>query len=817
MSEEIIYKNIDDELINSYMLYSMSVIVGRAIPDVRDGLKPVQRRILYGMSELGLKHNQSFKKSARIVGEVMGKFHPHGDSAIYDALVRLAQPFSMRYPLVEGQGNFGSIDRDPPAAMRYTEARMESFSEELLQDLDKNTVPMLPNFDGSLSEPDVLPAKLPNLLLNGTSGIAVGMMTSIPPHNLIELVDALTMLIDEPESDIAALLKHIKGPDFPTGGMIMDGDKLSSIYEEGKGRVVLRGIAEIDESKGGQQIVIHEIPYNISKADLIQQIVVAAQNVRDIQIRNIRDESDQKGLRVVIELKRGADPNVVLNLLYKHTQFQSTFSVQMLVIDEKKRPKLMNLKQILQAFLNHRFNIVRARTEYELEQASKRAHIVEGLTKATRSIDTVVDIIRNSSNSEEASKNLMETLEITQEQSSAILDMRMGKLTGIEIEKLLKEYHELVTRITGYRKILGSDFEVFKIIKTELEEMKANYGDKRRTKIDRSNSADFNIEDVIPDDEIVLMVTKRGYIKSTPLDSYRKQARGGKGVIGVRTGDEDYVVNILTTSRLSKTVIITSKGKVYVLSNYIIDHSSRDSKGKLLANYIKIDPDETVQAVLSLRNEEVEGKYLVITTRSGKIKRTPFKSFLNVRISGIKAINLSEDDRVIDASLTVQENDTIIISTKNGMVIRFPLEQVRSMGRSAGGVVGIKLRKGDANEDGTSGDEVIGANIVRADDDRYLLSATEKGGGKRTKISQYRCQNRAGIGLKNIYGLEKIGHVVGTLVVTSEDEIILATRAGMSIRIPVSQVRSTGRITKGVRIVDLKDDDTVASVAVVVD
>lgn len=808
MPEEIIHKNIDDELINSYMLYSMSVIVGRAIPDLRDGLKPVQRRILFGMSELGLRHNQSFKKSARIVGEVMGKFHPHGDAAIYDALVRMAQSFSMRYPLVEGQGNFGSIDRDPPAAMRYTEARMQSLSEELLQDIDKNTVPMLPNFDGSLSEPDVLPTKIPNLLLNGTSGIAVGMMTSIPPHNLIEIVEAVNLLISDPECSVSDLLKHVKGPDFPTGGMIMDAASIPSIYQEGKGRITVRAIAEIEESAGSSQIVVHEIPYNTSKADLIQQIVNATQNHRDLQIRNIRDESDQKGLRVVIELKRGADPNVVLNLLFKHTQLQTTFSVNMLVIDEKKRPRVMNLKQILQGFLSHRFNVIRAKTEYDLEQASRRAHIVEGLTKATRSIDTVVDIIRNSANAEEASKNLMETLEVTQEQSSAILDMRMGKLTGMEIEKLLNEYRDLVAKINEYRLILASDEKVYEIIQKELGEIKEKYGDARRTKIDLGNGTDFNIEDVIPDEEIVLMVTKKGYIKSTPLESYRKQGRGGKGVIGVRTGEEDFVVNILTTTRLSKTVIITSKGKAYVLSNHIIDHSSRDAKGKLLANYIKIDPDENVQAVLSTRREEVQGKYLVITTRSGKIKKTEFEAFLNVRVSGIKAIGLNESDRVIDASLTTKENDTIIISTKNGMVIRFSLEQVRSMGRSAAGVMGIRLKKND---------EVVGANIVAAEDERFLLTATQKGGGKRTHISEYRCQNRGGLGVKNIYGLEKIGQVVGTLVVTSDDGVILATKSGMSIRIPISQVRSTGRVTKGVRIVDLKENDIVATMAVVVD
>ncbi|MBO8166212.1 MAG: DNA gyrase subunit A [Thermotogae bacterium] len=808
MPENIIPKPINDEMIDAYMLYSMSVIVGRAIPDVRDGLKPVQRRILYGMLALGLRHNQSFKKSARIVGEVMGKFHPHGDMAIYDTLVRMAQPFSMRYPLIDGQGNFGSVDRDPPAAMRYTEARLKNIAEEMLQDIDKNTVDMMPNFDGSLVEPVVLPSRIPNLLMNGASGIAVGMMTNIPPHNLRELVAAIDALIDNPEIDNEELLNYVKGPDFPTGGIIMDKDGMRKIYTEGKGRFVIRGVAEIQEVRGNLCIVISEIPYSVSKADLIEQMASAAQNHRDIQIRNIRDESDKQGLRVVVELKRGADPNVVLNLLYKHTSLQVSYTAQMLVIDEKKRPKVMTLRELLKSFINHRFEIITRRTEYDLEQDSKRAHIVEGLTKATRSIDTVVDIIRNSPDTQHATNNLIETLDVSESQAQAILDMRLGKLTSLEIDKLVKEYRELVSRIDGYRKILSDPKNIYKIIKEELEEINAKYGDARKTKITNDISGDFNVEDVIPDDDIVVAVTHKGYIKSTPLESYRMQGRGGKGVRGIKTKNEDFVTNILTTTRLSKTVIITSKGKAYLINNHELDYSSRDSRGKLLANYVKIDPDETVQAVLSARKENLEGKALVITTKKGKIKRTPFAAFANSRISGIKAITLNEGDKVVSAMISEHEDDTVLISTALGMVIRFPVTQIRSMGRSAAGVIGIKLRGNDM---------VVSSSIVAANDQRYLFTATEWGVGKRTPLSEYRPQNRGGMGLKNLYGIDRIGKVIDALVVTDEDELIVITKAGMSIRIPVSQIRPTRRITKGVKIVELKGDDSVASMAVIAD
>jgi len=706
------------------------------------GLKPVQRRILYGMLALGLRHNQSFKKSARIVGEVMGKFHPHGDMAIYDTLVRMAQPFSMRYPLIDGQGNFGSVDRDPP--------------------------------DGSLVEPVVLPSRIPNLLMNGASGIAVGMMTNIPPHNLRELVAAIDALIDNPEIDNEELLNYVKGPDFPTGGIIMDKDGMRKIYTEGKGRFVIRGVAEIQEVRGNLCIVISEIPYSVSKADLIEQMASAAQNHRDIQIRNIRDESDKQGLRVVVELKRGADPNVVLNLLYKHTSLQVSYTAQMLVIDEKKRPKVMTLRELLKSFINHRFEIITRRTEYDLEQDSKRAHIVEGLTKATRSIDTVVDIIRNSPDTQHATNNLIETLDVSESQAQAILDMRLGKLTSLEIDKLVKEYRELVSRIDGYRKILSDPKNIYKIIKEELEEINAKYGDARKTKITNDISGDFNVEDVIPDDDIVVAVTHKGYIKSTPLESYRMQGRGGKGVRGIKTKNEDFVTNILTTTRLSKTVIITSKGKAYLINNHELDYSSRDSRGKLLANYVKIDPDETVQAVLSARKENLEGKALVITTKKGKIKRTPFAAFANSRISGIKAITLNEGDKVVSAMISEHEDDTVLISTALGMVIRFPVTQ-------------------------------------------YLFTATEWGVGKRTPLSEYRPQNRGGMGLKNLYGIDRIGKVIDALVVTDEDELIVITKAGMSIRIPVSQIRPTRRITKGVKIVELKGDDSVASMAVIAD
>ncbi|AKI96488.1 DNA gyrase subunit A [Kosmotoga pacifica] len=808
MAENIVPKAINDEMIESYMLYSMSVIVGRAIPDVRDGLKPVQRRILYGMLALGLKHNQSFKKSARIVGEVMGKFHPHGDMAIYDTLVRMAQNFTMRYPLIDGQGNFGSIDRDPPAAMRYTEARLKSIAEEMLVDIDKNTVDMMPNFDGSLEEPAVLPSRVPNLLMNGASGIAVGMMTNIPPHNLRELVAAINVLIDNPAIDNEELLNYVNGPDFPTGGIIMDREGMRKIYTEGKGRFIVRGVAEIQELRGNICIVITEIPYSVSKADLIEQIASAAQNHRDIQVRNIRDESDKRGLRIVVELKRGADPNVVLNLLYKHTSLQISYTAQMLVIDEKKRPRVMTLKELLKSFVDHRYEVIRRRTEYDLEQDSKRAHIVEGLTKATRSIDTVVDIIRNSSDTQRAMQNLMETLDVSEAQAQAILDMRLGKLTSLEMDKLVKEYRELVSRIDSYRKILSEPGNIYRIIKEELQEINEKYGDGRKTKITNDVSGDFNVEDVIPDDDIVVAVTHKGYIKSTPLESYRKQGRGGKGVRGIKTRDEDFVTNILTTTRLSKTVIITSKGKAYIINNHELDYSSRDSKGKLLANYIKIDPDETVQAILTARKENIEGKYLIITTRKGKIKRTPFEAFANSRISGIKAITLNEGDKVVSAMISESEDDTVLISTALGMVIRFPVSQIRPMGRSAAGVIGIRLRRDDM---------VVSSSVVAANDQRYLFTATEWGVGKRTPLTEYRPQNRGGMGLKNLYAIDRIGRVIDALVVTDEDELIVITKAGMSIRLPVAQIRPTGRITKGVKLVELKAHDSVASMAVIAD
>lgn len=803
---EIIPRAINEELVDSYMLYSMSVIVGRAIPDVRDGLKPVQRRILYGMSQLSLRHNQPFKKCARIIGEVMGKYHPHGDMAIYDALVRMAQDFSMRYPLVDGQGNFGSIDRDPPAAYRYTEARMQTLAEELLTDLDKNTVEMTNNFDGTLKEPDVLPSKIPNLLMNGTSGIAVGMMTGIPPHNLNELVAALDMLIDNPEVSIDELLTVIKGPDFPTGAMVVGKENIKKIYTEGKGRLILRGEAEIVEGKSGNNIVITEIPYNVSKADLIEQIAKAANNIRDVQIRNIRDESDKKGMRVLIELKRGADPNVVLNLLYKHSQLQNTFSVSMLVIDEKKRPVYMNLKQILSSFLNHRVEIITRRTEYLLEQASKRAHIVEGLIKATRAIDTVVDIIKNSKDEKEASANLQEVLEISEEQSKAILDMRLKRLTSLEIMNLMNEHKELVEKISYYRELLANKNEIYDIIKEDLAEMKGKYGDKRRTRIVSESANDYDIMDFIKDEDIVILVTSKGYIKSTPVDTYKKQNRGGVGVKGVTTRDTDFVETILTTTRKNKTIVITSKGKLFFLNNHEIDFSNRTSKGKLISNYIRVDPDEYVRTVLPFSEEHMEKQYLVITTKLGKIKRTKLSLFANTRINGIKAINIGDDDSVIGAIISECKDEHIIISTANGMVIRFDLSSIRPIGRTAQGVKAMRLSKNDY---------IVSSNVIHEADERYLLTATENGSGKRTKLPEYRPQNRGGIGLKNLSNIKKTGKVVGTLIVDDDMEIIMATKKGMSIRIPVSDIRFTGRVTQGVKIVELKEDDELATIAIV--
>jgi len=803
LPEQVIKKALEDELVESYLNYSMSVIIGRAIPDVRDGLKPVQRRLLYGMMELGLTHRSPFKKSARIVGEVLGKYHPHGDSAVYDTLVRMAQPFSMRYPLVEGQGNFGSIDRDPPAAMRYTEARLTKLAEEMLEDLDKETVPMVPNFDESLTEPDVLPSKVPNLLINGASGIAVGMATSIPPHNLSEVVDAIVAYINDNNITVSEIMEYIKGPDFPTGGIVVNDESLKSIYETGKGSLKIRGKVHFEEGKKRDRIVITEIPYMVSKASLIEEIARYAQNDDKVRIKNIRDESDKRGMRVVIEIPKDMDWRIVLKNLYVHTSLQSTFTVQMLVIDGMKRPRLMNIKDLIAVFVDHRFDVIRKRAQYEYSQYSRRAHVLEGLMKASRSIDTVVDIVRSSKDVEEARRELVETLSVTEEQARAILDMRLSRLTALETEKLVEEYMDLNRKMEKNKKIIENDIEVYRVMKEELLNLKKEYGDSRRTQIGTSENVDYSIEDLIVDEDIVITLTKKGYIKSTLLKNYRLQKRGGKGSRGAKVSDEDAVV-LLTAGRLKgRTLFITSFGRAFAVKNYEIDTSSRGTKGRKIESYLKLEPGEKILEMIQLDDEAGD---IVIVTKKGRIKRTRLEDIRSAaRSRGIRIIRLDENDSVAAAALARKEGNTIFLATKGGMAIRFPVSDIRTMGRSAAGVIGMRL---------SDGDEVVDMSVLE-NDDGYILTVTTGGFGKRTPVGEYRIQRRGGVGLKSFPMGKGTGSVVGAKLVMDEDEVILITKKGTVIRFQVGDVSVQSRYARGVKLIVLSDDDEIAQLSVV--
>lgn len=800
---EILTKNIEDELVQQYMNYSMSVIIGRAIPDVRDGLKPVQRRILYVMHELGLTHNAQSKKCARIVGEVLGKYHPHGDMAVYDALVRLAQPFTMRYPLIIGQGNFGSVDRDPPAAMRYTEAKLSRLAEEMLEDLDKETVDMQDNFDGTLKEPTVLPSKIPNLLLNGSSGIAVGMATNIPPHNLVETVNAIQYFIKNPQCSVDDLMKHIKGPDFPTGGIIVNANSLREIYATGRGKLVIRSKVHFEEGKRHDQIVVTEIPYGVSKAALIEEIARYAEKNPKIQIKNIRDESDKKGLRIVIEIPKNGNYRLVLNNLYKHTSLQTSFNVQMLVIDNK-RPKLMNLLQLIRAFVQHRFNVIRRRSEHDLKVYSKRAHILEGIMKAARAIGSVVDIIRSSKSGEEAIKNLVNLLNVTEEQAKAILDMRLGRLTSLEIEKLKQEYSELVKKIEFAKEIISNDSKVYEVMYNELEELKHKYGDERRTQIlNIEEDLDYEPEDLIPDEDIVITLTEKGYIKATSLNDYRSQRRGGKGIIGARIAEDDGIALVCATRVHSRTVFVSSHGRAFVLRNHEIELSNRDSKGKPIRAYLNLEEDESVLAMIPFNDWKGD---LLLVTKKGKIKRTPLSEFESAGTRGIKAITFENGDCVVAANVCDENDKEVLIITRNGMSIRFSIDEVRRMGRTAMGVSAVSLRDGD---------EVVGM-VVLSDNEGDVLTITTKGFGKRTPLSEYRVQSRGGVGIKTMPGVEKVGFLCGAeLVKNPESDVIVLTKNGHSIRFKVSSVSVVGRTAKGVKILELSEDDEVSRFAVV--
>lgn len=802
MAEVLINRPIEDELVDSYLLYSMSVIVGRAIPDVRDGLKPVQRRILYGMYELGLTHDSATKKCARIVGEVMGKYHPHGDAPVYEALVRMAQPFVMRYPLVEGQGNFGSIDRDPPAAMRYTEARLSEYAEEMLADLDKETVDMVDNFDGTLKEPVVLPSKFPNLLVNGASGIAVGMTTNIPPHNLTETIEALIYLLRNPNATVKDLMKFVKGPDFPTGGIIVNASELEKIYEEGRGRIVVRGRVHVEDAKRFKRIVITEIPYGVSKAALVEQIAKLAKEDESLPIKNIRDESDKRGMRIVIEIPKEANETVIINNLYKRTALQDYFNVQMLVIDEKKRPRFMNLKALMEAFLKHRFEVIRRRAEYEYNQYSKRAHIVEGLLKASRAIDVVVDIVRNSKDVEEAKRELITVLEVSEEQAKAILDMRLSRLTTLETEKLQQEYSELVRKISEVKEILEKDEKVKEVMIAEFEELKKKYGDQRRTEI-KNEEISYEMEELVVEEDVVITLSQRGYLKCTSLKNYRVQRRGGKGVTISKLSEDDEVEFAIVGKNKGSTLFLTSFGKAYILRNLDLDITGRTTRGRHISALLNLEDTERVVAMVSL--DSVEGKDLLIVTKQGKLKRTALEEFSNASSTrGVRAINTSQGDEVVSVKTVEDEKATVVIATKKGMIIRFPVSEVRRMGRSAMGVQAIRLAEGD---------EVVSMDII-VGEEGDILTVTEKGFGKRTPLQLYRVQRRGGSGLRNVSDVEKTGYVVSVHHVKGDEELIVVTKNGMTIRMPVSEVGVIGRVTKGMKLIEL-ENDAISKVVVV--
>ncbi|MBO8139862.1 MAG: DNA gyrase subunit A [Thermosipho sp. (in: Bacteria)] len=800
-----IYRPIEEELKESYLSYSMSVIIGRAIPDVRDGLKPVQRRILYSMYELGVTHTKPFKKSARIVGEVMGKYHPHGDAAIYDTLVRMAQDWSMRYKLVEGQGNFGSIDRDPPAAMRYTEARLQRIAEELLEDIDKDTVNMMDNFDGSLKEPEVLPAKFPNLLANGSSGIAVGMTTNIPPHNLNELIDGFVALIKNPEISIEELMEYIPGPDFPTGGEIIGKAGIREMYTTGKGSFIIRGKVDVEEKKKKKNIVITEIPFSISKADLIKKIVEYAER-SNLPIKDIRDESDKEGLRIVIEIPLDVNEEIIINNLYKHTQLQTSFHSQLLVIDKDKRPVLMNLKDLMWAFVQHRFEVVRRRAQFYYKQYSKRAHILEGLIKASRSIDTVISVIRSSEDQNRAIQELIEMFGFTNEQAKAIVDLRLGKLTKLELSNLIKEYEDMIQKMKIEKELIENDNKVYEKIIEELLDIKSKYGDERKTIILSKEEAttDFDQLELIPDKDVVITLTKKGYLKMMDLKEFRTQKRGGKGVTGGSLMNDDAIMEVIYTHLHGKTLFFTSFGKVYVLNNYEIEKNSRTSKGKQIARYINIDENEKILTLLSVDNFDGE---LFFVTKCGKVKRTRLSEFKNINSRGMRAITFEENDLLVSVLKIQNDNQTVFIATKNGMSIRFPISDVRTMGRTARGVTGLKLHK----------DDIVVSSALLTGEDGYILTVTNLGYGKRTEISQYRIQKRAGTGIKNISDIKKAGMVVGVSYVNGDEDMMIFTKNGMTLKINVSGINVLGRVTKGVKLVNLAEGDEIADFAIIKD
>ena len=798
--QKIIPVGIEEQMRTSYLRYAMSVIIDRALPDVRDGLKPVQRRILYSMNELGMRSNRPHRKSARIVGEVIGKYHPHGDSAIYDAMVRMAQEFNYRYMLVDGHGNFGSIDGDPAAAMRYTEARLTSFAEEMLRDLDKDTVDFLPNFDDTLEQPEVLPSRVPNLLVNGAAGIAVGMATNIPPHNLGEVVDGLVMLIDHPDVPIKALQRAIKGPDFPTGGLILGREGINEAYATGRGRIQMRARVQLEQlSNGKTRIVITELPYMVNKANLIEKISELVRDKRIDGITDLKDESDRDGLRVTIEVRRDTNPHIVLNHLYKHTQLQETFGVIMLALVDGE-PKVLNLKEVLEHYLDHQREVVTRRTRFELRKAEERAHILEGYRIALDNLDEIISLIRKSANDQEAKEGLMTRFGLTEKQAVAILDMQLRRLTGLEREKIEAEYAELLKKIARYKEILADIKEVDGIIRDELLEIKERFGDPRRTEI-TGRASDIEIEDLIADEDIVVTLTHQGYIKRMPVNTYRSQRRGGRGVTALTTREEDFVEHLFITSTHSHIVFFTNKGKMYRLKGYDIPEASRQARGVALINLIPMEPGEKVQTVHAIKDYG-NGEYVVMATKMGRVKKTALDEFNSPR-AGLIGIVLEEGDELIGVRLT-QGDEEILLVTKQGMSIRFAETEVRPMGRAAMGVKGITLNPGD---------ELVSMNVVVPDG--QLLVVTEKGFGKRTDLDEYRSQGRGGKGIKAINQTQRTGSVVGAKVVNEEDELMLINAEGVIIRQSVAEISVFGRNTQGVKLMRLEGEERVVAIALV--
>lgn len=801
--EKTIPRYLEEEMKDSYLSYAMSVIAGRALPDVRDGLKPVQRRILYAMQELHLRHNQPHKKCARIVGETLGKYHPHGDIAVYDALVRMAQEFSLRYPLIDGQGNFGSIDNDPPAAQRYTEARLAAIAESILQDIDKETVNFFPNFDNSLVEPEVLPSVLPNLLVNGTSGIAVGMATNIPPHNLGEICDAVSYLLDNPDVSIKELARIVKGPDFPTGGIICGRGDILKMYEEGKGKLTLRARSTIEHEKGKNQIVITDIPYQLNKANLLESLAALINDKKIEGISDLRDESNKEGIRIVLELKRDVQAEIIHNQLYKHTNLETTFGAIFLALINRK-PQILNLKEFLVQHISFRKEVIVRRTQFELDRAQKRAHILEGLKIALKFLDKVVELIKKSKNPEEAKQGLIDKFSLTEVQAQAILEMQLVRLCALERKKIDDEYLELIKKIEYYKLILSSEKKQEELIKEELKDLKAAFSDERRTEI-VAQKEEIEIEDLIVEEDMVITISGSGYIKRQPLTSYRQQKRGGRGVTAMATSEEDFVEHLFVASSKDTLLVFTDEGKVYPIKTYEVPLGTRTAKGRAIVNLLSLGSKEKITKVLAIKEFNPK-QFILLSTQKGVTKRSSLELFSNLRKSGIYAITLDKDDHLVGASIC-EDKDEVILITGKGKSIRFEVKDVRPTGRQSQGVRGINLGKGDI---------VVGMVLIQGTlkkEDFYILTATENGFAKRSHIEEYRLQSRGGKGIINIKVSSKIGQARGVILVQDQDEVMCITQKGILIRIRIKDIRSSGRSTQGVRIINLESGDKLSSIA----